>query len=67
MASSGPHTAVDAAMYWKARAEKLQAALERCLITCEHLSHRKGEFHDWPAECPVEKLVRNALNRTTSE
>jgi hypothetical protein len=41
---------------------RLRRALERFHIDCNNLSHRKGEFHKHNEPCPVEALVRAALD-----
>lgn len=42
------------------RIAQLESALSACHIECQHLSHRKGEYHGFDVECPVEKRI-NAL------
>jgi hypothetical protein len=51
--------------YWKKRAKALEAALMRCDRYCEHLDHA-GDGGKWlhssALPCPVEAMVKEALN-----
>ena len=47
--------------------DEARAALCRCSLNCEHLSHRKREQHNYDEPCPVEAMVRKAAGIERSE